>query len=247
MPRRSGGATGAITRPCSARWLVQTPRGRVHCDALVLATNAYTDTAVPDLAPRLSRSIVPVLSWQMATEPLGENLRRTIVPGRQVVSDTRADLRFFRYDARHRLIIGGAVLGRRGAEERVGRLVASRLEAAFPTLERPAFTHVWSGRIGMTRDRYPHIHRLGPELYAWTGCNGRGVALSIALGRELAAAVDGVPITALALPLPEPEPIPLHALVRRVAPALLAWYRRADRLEPAAAGEPSKHPSETTS
>ena len=225
------------------RWRVRTAGGALRCEALVLATNAYTDEAVPDLAPRLARSVVPVLSWQMATEPLGDNLRRTILPGRQAVSDTRADLRFFRYDARHRLVTGGAVLGRHRAAERVSENVAGRLADAFPALAGSRFTHVWSGRIGITRDRYPHVHRLGPDLYAWTGCNGRGVALSVALGGELAAAVDGVPLETLALPLTEPAPIPLHALTRRVAPAMLAWYRRADRVEPTlpSPDEPERH------
>ena len=45
----------------------------------------------------------------------------------------------------------------------------------------------------MTTDFLPRIHRLGPDAYGWTGCNGRAVALSIALGDELSKAVRGVP------------------------------------------------------
>ncbi|MDX6750370.1 FAD-dependent oxidoreductase [Geminicoccaceae bacterium 1502E] len=213
-------------------WKIETERGSVTASAVVLATNAYTDERVPGLAPRMSRTIVPILSWQMATAPLGDNLRRTILPGRQAVSDTRGDLRFFRYDARNRLITGGAVLGPWRAAERVKEIVAGRMAEAFPEMGRPEISHVWSGRVGITRDRFPHLHRLGPDFWAWTGCNGRGVALSVSLGRELAAVVDGGRIGDLALPVTEPEPIPLHGLVRHVAPAMLAWYRRRDKVEP---------------
>lgn len=213
-------------------WRVETERGSVAARAVVLATNAYTDALVPGLAPRLSRTIVPVLSWQMATGPLGDNLRQTILPGREAVSDTRGDLRFFRYDARHRLITGGAVLGSWRAADRVKNLVAGRMAEAFPALGRPEISHVWSGRVGITRDRFPHLHRLGPDYWAWTGCNGRGVALSVSLGRELAALVDGGRVEDLAVPVSEPEPIPLHGLVRHVAPLMLAWYKRRDRTEP---------------
>ena len=73
----------------SRRWQVETERGSVRARALVLATNTYTDAIVGKLAPRLSRTIVPVLSWQMSTEPLGDNIRATVLPGRQAVSDTR--------------------------------------------------------------------------------------------------------------------------------------------------------------
>lgn len=213
-------------------WRARTAEGSVKARALILATNAYTDQAAPSLAPRLARSIVPVLSWQMATEPIGDNLRRAILPGRQAVSDTRGDLRFFRYDARNRLITGGAVLGPWNAAERVKATAAGRLAEAFPDLGAPKMTHVWSGYVGMTWDRFPRIHRLGPDGWAWIGCNGRGVALSISLGREMAAAVAGAPETELALPLSEPRPLAAHAIARRIAPWYLAWLKRADRREP---------------
>lgn len=213
-------------------WRVEAGRGTLDARAVVLATNAYTDALVPHLAPRISRTIVPILSWQMATEPLGENLRRVILPGRQAVSDTRGDLRFFRYDARHRLITGGAVLGPWRAAGRVRDLVAGRMAEAFPELGRPEISHVWSGRVGITRDRFPHLHRLGPDFWAWTGCNGRGVALSVSLGRELAGLVAGGALADLRVPVSEPDPIPLHGIVRHVAPVALAWYRRRDLVEP---------------
>ena len=57
----------------------------------------------------------------------------------------------------------------------------------------------------MTTDFLPRIHRLGPDAYGWTGCNGRAVALSIALGDELSKAVRGVPERDLALPFTEPR------------------------------------------
>ena len=201
--------------------------------ALILATNAYTGELAPGLAPRLARSVVPVLSWQMSTEPLGENLRASVLPGRQAVSDTRGDLRFFRYDARNRLITGGAVIGGHGAAKRARRKAARNLNEAFPELGIPAMTHTWSGYVGMNWDRFPKVHRLGPDGWAWMGCNGRGVALGTALGRELARAVTGEPEEELALPVTEPRPFPAHRIVRRVAPAYLAWLRRGDMREPA--------------
>jgi glycine/D-amino acid oxidase-like deaminating enzyme len=212
-------------------WRVRTAKGSVRCRALVVVTNAYTDALENKLEPRVSRSVVPILSWQMASEPIGDNMRATVLPGRQAVSDTRADLRFFRYDARNRLITGGSVLGSHDADTRVMERTAESMEKAFPQLGRLKFTHVWSGRIGITQDRYPHFHRLGPNLWTWTGCNGRGVALSISVGRELAAAVDGASEKDIALPLTSPDVVPFHPIARRVAPFVLAWYKRQDQVE----------------
>ena len=215
-----------------ARWRVETPRGAVTARALILATNAYTGEIAGGLAPRLARSVIPVVSWQMATEPLGDNLRRVILPGRQAVSDTRGDLRFFRYDARHRLITGGAVTPGPRTAERVRAKAARGLAEAFPEFGAPRMTHLWSGYVGMNGDRFPRVHRLGPDGWAWIGCNGRGVAFGTAMGREIARAVAGEPEEALALPVTEPAPFPAHALVRRAAPAYLAWLKRRDRVEP---------------
>lgn len=215
----------------SGKWRVSTEAGQVRARAVVLATNAYTNVFSARLAPRIARSIVPITSWQMATEPLGDDLRKVILPGRQAVSDTRADLRYFRYDARNRLITGGSVLGTRNARERVASHVSARMAEAFPELGAPRFADVWNGRIGITQDRYPRVHRLAPDLWGWVGCNGRGVALAVSLGRELAAAVDGVSLDTLALPVTEPKTVPFHPIARRVAPLILAWYKRRDHSE----------------
>lgn len=214
------------------QWIIRTNAGTVKARALILATNTYTGEVRKTLAPRLARSIVPVLSWQMATTPIGDNLRSEILPGRQAVSDTRGDLRFFRYDKRNRLITGGAVMGNWDVARRVRDKAARNLAEAFPQLGVPDMTHVWSGYVGMTWDRFPRVHKLGEDGYAWIGCNGRGVALGVSLGSELARAVTGTPLSELALPLTEPDPFPLHGAIRRIAPLYLAWLKRKDLSEP---------------
>ncbi|EPX78586.1 NAD(P)/FAD-dependent oxidoreductase [Litoreibacter arenae] len=215
-----------------AGWALRTGDATITARALILATNAYTGELVPGLAPRLAKSLIPVTSWQMATEPLGDNLRKTILPGRQAVSDTRGDLRFFRYDARNRLITGGAVVGPHNVAQRVKRKAAGNLAEAFPTLGTPEMTHVWSGYVGMNWDRFPRVHQLGPDGWAWMACNGRGVAFGTAMGRELARAVTGMDPRELALPVTEPKPFPVQGLLRRVAPTYLAWLKRQDLREP---------------
>ena len=150
---------------------------------------------------------MPVLSWQMATQPLSESARKTVIPGRQAMSDTHGELYFARYDARNRLVTGGAVIGPGNKPERLKQAVAERLQRLWPQIGPVHFDHVWNGYVGMTTDFLPRIHRLGPDAYGWTGCNGRAVALSIALGDEVRKAVRGVPESELALPFTDPAPI----------------------------------------
>src|SRR5262249_9650806 len=99
----------------------------------------------------------------------------------------------------------------------------------FPQLGTLEFEHVWAGSMGVTPDRAPHLYALGPGLFGWTGCNGRGVALATSIGQVLAQAALGPPAGELPLPFEEPPAIPLHGRPRRVAPAALIYYRWLDR------------------
>ena len=60
------GATPALEVKRNGTWNVRTPAGTVRADKLVLATNGYTD----NVWPGLRRSIVPVFSAIVASEPL---------------------------------------------------------------------------------------------------------------------------------------------------------------------------------
>jgi glycine/D-amino acid oxidase-like deaminating enzyme len=211
-------------------WIIRTDTGLVRGKALVIATNAYSDAFAP-LAPALAREIVPVLSWQMATPPLGEALRRKILPGRPAMSDTHGDLHFARWDARNRLVTGGALVNPVNGAERLRPWIAARLKRLWPEIGDVTFDHVWNGAIGMTPDHLPRLHRLGRDAYAWAGCNGRAVALSVALGREFARAVAGAPDRDLALPFTDPAPLPAHGLLTRLSPLMLLLYRRRDARE----------------
>jgi glycine/D-amino acid oxidase-like deaminating enzyme len=220
-------SAAVMLTPDGAGWRLATADGVVRARRVLLATAAYTD----DLAPALRRTIVPVCAYQMATRPLGDNLRRVIVPGNHAVSDTRMDLRFFRYDRAGRLVSGGSLALPVAAEPRLKRLVAAKLAAAFPQLGETDFEFLWSGLIGMTPDRLPRLVRVADGVYAWIGCNGRGVALATAMGRTLAALLSGAPEADMPLPVTAPEPIFAQALLARLGRAVLPYYRWRDRRE----------------
>jgi glycine/D-amino acid oxidase-like deaminating enzyme len=211
------------------RWVVTAPQGEISGRALILATNAYTGEFEKQLAPDIAREVMPVRSWQMATAPLSDAARKIVIPGRQAMSDTHGELYFARYDARNRLVTGGALVGTDA--EKLKAAVGARLKRLWPEIGEVRFDYVWNGYVGMTTDFLPRIHRLGPDAYAWAGCNGRAVALSIAIGQELAKAVTGAPVQDLALPFTEPSPYVAHGLLRRLAPLMLMVYRRRDAAE----------------
>jgi glycine/D-amino acid oxidase-like deaminating enzyme len=215
----------------NGKWVVKTEKGEISGRALVVASNAYSGEFSSTLVPDIAHEVMPVLSWQMATQPLSDNVRKTIIPARQAMSDTHGELYFARYDARNRLVTGGAVIGPGNKAERLKARVTERLQRLWPQIGEVRFDYVWNGYVGMTTDYMPRFHKLGPDAYGWTGCNGRAVALTMGLGGELAKAVRGVPESELALPFTKPVTIPAHGLLRRVAMLKLFLYRYRDARE----------------
>src|SRR5581483_3908309 len=57
-------------------WRIRTPHGSVSSPVVILATDAYTDRLVDPLR----RTLIPVPSLQVATEPLPESLRHSVLP-----------------------------------------------------------------------------------------------------------------------------------------------------------------------
>lgn len=181
----------------SAGWVLRTPGGTLTADRVIVATHAYTG----DFWPGLRQTIVPVRSYQMATSVLSDNIRRTILPEGHALSDTRGDLYFYRFDANGRLVTGGGLIVPFGWDSRIRARITERVRRVFPQIGDVTFDYVWWGYVAGTADRMPHVYELAPGVLSWTGCNGRGVALAVALGRELAGASNGTPLKDIAAPV----------------------------------------------
>lgn len=224
----TGSPATAIGPTEGGGWRIATPKGAVRAGRVVLATNAYSD----DLWPGLRREVVPVPSFQMATKPISDNVRATLIPGRQAMSDTHGDLHFCRYTADNRLVTGGAMFSRSDLDNRLRAHVGARLERLFPQVGPVEFDWVWAGYVGMTTDFAPRLHELAPGVATWIGCNGRGVALATAMGPELARwAIGEAGIDELALPATKLRPIPAHPIAKLVGRAMILLYRRRDARE----------------
>jgi glycine/D-amino acid oxidase-like deaminating enzyme len=186
----------AITREAGC-WRVTTPGGRVTADALLLATNAYHQPLTGAPGPRYT----PVHYFQFATAPLGDNLRRTMLPEGEGCWDTATVMTSFRMDAAGRLIIGAI-----GSLDGAGRAIHSawarrKLAALFPRAADHPFEHGWHGRIAMTSDHIPKIVRLAPRAIAIYGYSGRGIAPGTVFGKAAAAFLMSGNDMALPLPM----------------------------------------------
>lgn len=191
-------------------WRLSTPVGTLEADTVVVCTNAM----VGALHPVLAKSFVPLTVFQMATQPLDAETAARLLPGRQAMSDTRADLFTFRFDPDNRLITGGMAILPWGAEARLAAFMCARLKDMLKLPALPQTDFIWSGEAAVTRNYLPAIHELGPGLWAGFGCNGRGLAMTTVLTGELAAlAIEG-PGADTAVPVTPLKPLPLHGLIK---------------------------------
>ncbi|MDB5553322.1 MAG: FAD-binding oxidoreductase [Rhizobium sp.] len=204
-----------------------TSTGTVRTGKVFIATNAYGG----DLQPGLSRTYFPLRVFQIATEPLPRDVRKRLLPGNQSVSDTRRNLFTFRFDADNRLISGGMHVFGPGAERRVPRTIHRRLAAMLELDDIPPIAYAWSGMAAVEPDFLPHLIDLGPGLLAGFACNGRGIALTTALGREIAAWASGTAAADLPIPFAPPREIPFHGLLKHAPNMLLPWSMLRDRLD----------------
>ena len=108
--------------------------------------------------------------------------------------------------------------------ERASRFFARRLERFFPALAPVKAEYVWNGVIAATTDSLPRFLSLSPGLDAAIGCNGRGVALTTALGRDIAGLYSGK-LAASEFPLAHERPrgVPGRSLAEHGPSLWLPW------------------------
>ena len=226
---------------------MRTERGTVTADVVVRATEAYTR----DL-PGERRSLVPLYSLMIATEPLPAAVWDEIgLRDHETFSDDRRMVIYGQRTADDRIAFGG-----RGARYRFGSRIDpaveqrsgdhDRVEATLrellPMIGDAAVTHRWGGVLGVPRDWRASVGFDRAAGVAWAGGYvGEGVAASNLAGRTLADLILGRPseLTALAW---------VDRRSRRWEPEPLRWLgingsiaamSHADRVE-ARTGRPSR-------
>jgi len=205
-------------------WRIHTAGGSVRCRQVVFATNAYSDRFVEPL----QRTVVAVPSLQVATAPLPPDLRCSILPEGQSVSDTWRLLRYFRLDAQGRFIMGSRGVFGDVPPARAARLHYRAVREIYPQLSGISFDYHWSGFVAMTPDHLPHLHEVAPGIVAGLGYNGRGVAMATTMGVLLARRLLGENAEDLGFPVTPVRPMLLHRFSRCGARAAIQYLRALD-------------------
>lgn len=159
---------------------VSTTRGRIRCAEIVLAMNGSVGRIDRDL----SRSVVPVSSHMIATEPLSADLARSVIRRNRAVSESRRVVNHYRLSGDGtRLAFGGRARFVPARPETTARLLHAMMVRRYPQLADVKITHSWGGDVSMTLDYMPHIGGRDGVHFVF-GCNGSGVAGQQAGGQD---------------------------------------------------------------
>ena len=227
--------------------LVSTGAGRIRSRFVVRATEGYT----PDL-PGLRRTLLPVFSLMIATEPLptstwdeiGWQSRFTFSDGRRtVIYAQRTDDNRIAFGGRGAPYRFGSKTGDGPADNiRVHTMLHDTLSELFPALATATITHRWGGALGVARDWRASVGLDRSTGMAWAGGYvGDGVGATHLAGQTLSDLILGLPTERTRLPWVDHrsrnwEPEPFRSVGVRTAGWLTASVDRAESEDHAAKG-----------
>lgn len=220
-------AVTAIER-CPGGFRIKTGQGTVEADEVLIATG------ISHTGPFgwFRRRIVPVGSFLIVTEPLGEEGARALMPGLRNCTTTQNIGNYFRLTADHRLMFGGrarfAMSGQK-SDLKSGAILQRQLRDVFPQAADRRIDYCWGGLVDMTRDRLP---RAGSHegMHFALGYSGHGVQMSTYMGHVMARRIAGDDVANPFRDMPWPA-VPLHFGKPWFLPLVGAYYRIKDALQ----------------
>jgi glycine/D-amino acid oxidase-like deaminating enzyme len=211
-------------------FVIETERGKLIADKVLVATSGYTGRATPGL----QKKIIPVGSFIIATAPLREEVAKEVSPKDRMIFDSRHYLNYYRL-WENRLIFGGRAAFFPENEQTLRKsadILQNDMIRAFPQLRDVRVEYVWGGTLDFAFDMMTHMGQVD-GLYYSLGYAGHGVAIATHLGNAAAAAmlegsISNNPFAAIPFP---GAPLGLYDGRAWFLPFAGAWHRILDWLE----------------
>ncbi|MBK9601336.1 MAG: FAD-binding oxidoreductase [Anaerolineales bacterium] len=168
------------------RFVVETERGRVEAESVLVATSGYTG----NVTRKLQRKIIPIGSFIIATERLSDELAHELSPKNRMIFDFKHFLNYFRlWD--NRMIFGGRAAFFPENENTIaqsGEILRGEMIKIYPQLKDVKVEYVWGGTLDFAFDQMTHVGEADGLHYS-LGYAGHGVAMATYLGKTVAEAM----------------------------------------------------------
>ena len=204
---------------------LRTTKGTIFAEEVVVATNGYTDAAV---TPAFARSLIPVAAFVVATEALGHNAVKNLIPGSRMIVETHRRHCYYRPSPDGERILFGARAALHAIDPaKSGQRLQRFIGDVFPELRSVRISHSWTGFIAFSRDTLTHIGERNGIHFA-LACNGSGVAMAPYAGHKAALKLLGSADGRTAFDDHQLRAYPLYSGRPWFMPAVDLYYRLAD-------------------
>jgi len=204
-------------------FLLETTKGEIKTDQVLLATNGYTTR----VTPKIRQGIFPAGSYIIVTEPLPAELLAELAPTGRNFEDLRTFLNYFCLTADNRVLIGGRSSLSTDLDLQVSaQHLHQRLLEIWPQTSGYEITHAWTGKLGISFDRMPHAGQLDGMWFA-NGYCGHGLANGSLLGYEMGQVMAGRREKSLIMDLKTPRYF-FASLDKLFIPPVSLWFRYLD-------------------
>ena len=167
--------------PAGVRKRISTPNGLVRASHVVLAGNVQLGALMADV----SNTLLPVTTFVMVTEPLGDRLSE-FVRYRGAVSDTNRADNHYRIVGENRLQWSGRMRVWQADPAHFKKALVADIKRNYPDLGPVEVAHLWRGTLGRTVHRMPQIGAIADGVWLLSGFGGHGLNTT-AMGGELVA------------------------------------------------------------
>jgi len=167
-----------------AGWCIHTDTGELRAPTVVLACGGY----LAHLERKVDRAVLPIATYVMATEPLGERMHECLRT-QAAIYDTRFAFDYYRALKDTRLLWGGRISVRDRSPRAVQKLLMRDLLRVFPQLKGVRIDYAWSGLMSYARHQMPQLGTRGDGLWWMQAFGGHGAAPTAAAGELLAGAI----------------------------------------------------------
>lgn len=177
----------AIERGTPVRIL--TDHGTISAEHLLIAANGYLGLLVPQVAAR----VMPINSYIAATEPLGAERAKALIPDNVAVADSRFVVNYYRLSTDTRMLFGGRESYGYKDPADISSAIRKRMLSIYPQLADLKIEYDWGGTLGITMNRMPRFVRLARNILNASGFSGHGVAMATMAGALMAETLTGHP------------------------------------------------------
>ncbi len=212
------------------RFVIQTERGVVEAESVLVATSGYTG----NVTSKLQRKIIPIGSFIIATEKLSDDLANELSPKNRMIFDYKHYVNYFRL-WNNRMIFGGRAAFFPENEKTIAQsaeILRREMVKVYPQLKHAKVEYAWGGTLDFAFDMMTHVGKTDGMYYS-LGYAGHGVAMATLSGKTVAESIlkgniQEHPLAQFDFP---GAPLGLYDGRPWFLPFVGAWYKLMDMVE----------------